>query len=331
MKKLFCFIKNHVWILLCMLICILEWIAIFFLYDLPISPLIYAFILSFTTVLLFGGLIWIQKREKIFQLKHCCSQKDYTSLILPKAYTKEEHLYQKLIRYLCPSLQKEQKKAAEEFTRTETYYTLWSHQIKTPLSAIRLLLQEESIKRGQIELELLKVEQYVDMALQYQRLEDHTNDLHIAKYEISDMVKQVIKKIAPLFIYKKIRLDLKDLNDTVITDEKWTCFLIEQFLTNAIKYTPEGGTISIYMDREQPSCLAIQDTGIGILPEDLPRIFEWGYTGYNGRIQKRSTGIGLSLCKQAADLLGHTISIESQIRIGTTVRLNLSHHPLFEE
>lgn len=85
------------------------------------------------------------------------------------------------------------------------------------------------------------------------------------------------------------------------------------------------------MDREQPSCLAIQDTGIGILPEDLPRIFEWGYTGYNGRIQKRSTGIGLSLCKQAADLLGHTISIESQIRIGTTVRLNLSHHPLFEE
>lgn len=192
-------------------------------------------------------------------------------------------------------------------------------------------MQEESIKRGQIELELLKVEQYVDMALQYQRLEDHTNDLHIAKYEISDMVKQVIKKIAPLFIYKKIRLDLKDLNDTVITDEKWTCFLIEQFLTNAIKYTPEGGTISIYMDREQPSCLAIQDTGIGILPEDLPRIFEWGYTGYNGRIQKRSTGIGLSLCKQAADLLGHTISIESQIRIGTTVRLNLSHHPLFEE
>lgn len=331
MRRLFYFIKKQIWILLCMLICTLEWTVIFFLYALPFSPLIYALILSATTVLLFGGLIWIQKRKNIFQLKRCCSQKDYTSLTLPKAYTEEENLYQELIRSLQQSLQEEQKKAKDESSRTQTYYTLWSHQIKTPISAIRLLLQEESIKRGQIELELLKVEQYVDMALQYQRLEDHTNDLHIAKYNVSDMVRQVVKKIAPLFIYKKIHLDLKDLDDMVITDEKWTCFLIEQFLTNAVKYTPEQGTISIYMDKKLPSCLVIQDTGIGILPEDLPRIFEWGYTGYNGRIQKRSTGIGLSLCKQVADLLGHTISIESHVRIGTIVRLDLSHPPLLEE
>lgn len=218
-----------------------------------------------------------------------------------------------------------------EASKTENYYTLWSHQIKTPLSAIRLLLQEDPVKRRQIDLELLKVEQYVDMALQYQRLDDHTKDLQIAQYDISNMVRQVIKKIAPLFIYKKIHLDLREFSQIVITDEKWTCFLIEQILTNAVKYTPEGGTISVFLDEAIPSCLIIKDTGIGILPEDLPRVFEWGYTGYNGRIQKRSTGIGLSLCKQVADLLGHTISIESKVRIGTTVRLDLSHPPLLTE
>lgn len=121
------------------------------------------------------------------------------------------------------------------------------------------------------------------------------------------------------------------MSQIVITDEKWTCFLIEQILTNAVKYTPEGGSISIFLDETIPSCLIIKDTGIGILPEDLPRVFEWGYTGYNGRIQKRSTGIGLSLCKQVADLLGHTISIESKVRVGTTVHLDLSHTPILTE
>ena len=328
MKTFLHFIKNHVWILCFAAVFIIEWILIFFLYNLPFAPLAYALILSFVTLLLAGIFRYVQRQKKISHLKHCCAQKDYTSLNLPESYTKEEDLYQELIIKLHQLLIKEQKQAADEASKTENYYTLWSHQIKTPLSAIRLLLQEESIKRGHIELELLKVEQYVDMALQYQRLDDHTKDLQIAQYDISDMVRQ---KIAPLFIYKKIHLDLRELSQIVITDEKWTCFLIEQILTNAVKYTPEGGSISIFLDEMIPSCLIIKDTGIGILPEDLPRVFEWGYTGYNGRIQKCSTGIGLSLCKQVADLLGHTISIESKVRVGTTVHLDLSHTLILTE
>lgn len=331
MKTFLHFIKNHVWILCFAAVFIIEWVLIFFLYNLPFAPLAYALILSFVTLLLAGIFRYVQRQKKISHLKHCCAQKDYTSLNLPESYTKEEDLYQELIIKLHQLLIKEQKQAADEASKTENYYTLWSHQIKTPLSAIRLLLQEESIKRGHIELELLKVEQYVDMALQYQRLDDHTKDLQIAQYDISDMVRQVIKKIAPLFIYKKIHLDLRELSQIVITDEKWTCFLIEQILTNAVKYTPEGGSISIFLDEMIPSCLIIKDTGIGILPEDLPRVFEWGYTGYNGRIQKCSTGIGLSLCKQVADLLGHTISIESKVRVGTTVHLDLSHTLILTE
>lgn len=331
MKKIFHFIKNRIWVICFTTIFVLEWAVIFFLYDLPFAPLAYAIILSCVTLLFAVGFLYFQKKKKIAILKRCYVQKDHFSLHLPKPYTKEEEIYQEFIIKLHKLLIKEQEQATAEASKTENYYTLWSHQIKTPLSAIRLLLQEDPVKRGQIDLELLKVEQYVDMALQYQRLDDHTKDLQIAQYDISNMVRQVIKKIAPLFIYKKIHLDLREFSQIVITDEKWTCFLIEQILTNAVKYTPEGGTISVFLDEAIPSCLIIKDTGIGILPEDLPRVFEWGYTGYNGRIQKRSTGIGLSLCKQVADLLGHTISIESKVRIGTTVRLDLSHPPLLTE
>ena len=202
----------------------------------------------------------------------------------------------------------------------------WTHQIKTPIAAMRLLLQEEETPVSrEMQGELFQVEQYVQMALQYLRMERMNTDLVFAKQELDALIHQAVRKYAPLFIRRKIALQYEDVHCQILTDEKWLEFVIEQILSNAIKYTA-GGTISVYLEEEseqETKELVIEDTGIGIAPEDLPRIFEKGYTGYNGHADKHSTGIGLYLCRKIMRKLSHEITIESEIGVGTKVHLEI--------
>ena len=201
------------------------------------------------------------------------------------------------------------------------YYTMWVHQIKTPIAAMRLLLQaEDTPKNAELSHELFRIEQYVEMALHYTRLDSDTTDFVIQKYYLDHIVREAVHKYAKIFIRKKINLDYQPLETEVLTDEKWLEFVIEQILSNAVKYT-QRGTVSIYMEDEKT--LVIEDTGIGIRTEDLPRIFEKGYTGYNGHTDKRSTGIGLYLCQRILKKLSHTIAIDSEPGKGTRVRIGL--------
>lgn len=166
------------------------------------------------------------------------------------------------------------------------------------------------------------------MVLSYLRLDGGSNDFVLREYNLEPIVRQAVRKYAPLFIRKKISLELGSLPCRVLTDEKWLCFVIEQLLSNALKYTSKG-KISIYMADE--TTLVIEDTGIGIAPEDLPRICEKGYTGYNGRTDKKATGIGLYLCKRILTKLSHTLTIRSEVGKGTTVLLGLDHLKLKTE
>lgn len=211
------------------------------------------------------------------------------------------------------TLERKQKDLAE-------YYTMWVHQIKTPIAAMRLLLQsEDTSKSREVQDELFRIEQYVEMALQYTRLDSETTDFMIQKYELDDIVREAVRKYARQFIRRKISLNYQPLKKQVLTDEKWLEFVIEQLLSNAVKYTPKG-SVSIYMEENS---LVIEDTGIGIRTEDLPRICEKGYTGYNGHTDKRSTGIGLYLCRRILEKLSHTINIESEVGKGTCVKIGL--------
>ena len=167
----------------------------------------------------------------------------------------------------------------------------------------------------------MKIEQYVEMVLGYLRLGSSSTDYVFRDCELDGLLRQSVRKYARLFILKRISLDLQETGKTVLTDEKWLCFVIEQLLSNAVKYTPEGGRVRIYGDGDT---LVIADSGIGIRPEDLPRVFEKGFTGFNGREDKKSTGIGLYLCRQVLDRLNHDISIASRPGRGTLVRLDLS-------
>ena len=197
---------------------------------------------------------------------------------------------------------------------------------------MKLLLQyDEKEENMELLTELFKIEQYVEMVLQYLRLDSLSSDLLIKSYSIENIVKQAVRKYAPLFIRKRIHFSLKEIHCQVLTDEKWLLFVIEQLLSNALKYTPEEGYICIYMDEYSPKTLIIEDNGIGIAPEDLPRIFERGFTGFNGREDKKSTGIGLYLCKRILARLSHEITVESTPGIGTIVKLDLSTLDLMVE
>ncbi len=202
------------------------------------------------------------------------------------------------------------------------YYTLWVHQVKTPIAALRLLLQSGKPAAGRapaMEQELMRIEQYVGMALQYQRLSSMEGDLTLRRHELATLVNRAVKGCAPLFIYQNLPLRLGEIAGSVVTDEKWFVFVLEQLLTNAVKYTKKG-EVFVYTEGD---VLIVRDTGRGIAPEDLPRVFERGFTGAAGRSERSSTGLGLYLCREVLDRLGFGISIQSAKGEGTHVCLQL--------
>ena len=209
------------------------------------------------------------------------------------------------------------------------YYTLWAHQIKTPIAASSLLAGEIEDKKvkNQLEQELFKIESYVNIVLQYLRLESFHEDLVLKKENVEDLVKEIVKKYAIFFIQKGLSLSLHDLDRTIITDKKWFVVILEQVLSNSLKYTSQGG-IEIYF---QEDTLYIKDSGLGIQDADLLRVFERGFSGYNGRLTQQSSGLGLYLSKKIADELGHQISIASQVGQGTTVMISFSEKKMIFE
>lgn len=210
----------------------------------------------------------------------------------------------------------------------DEYYALWVHQVKTPIAALRLLLgREGDPTRNDLELELFRIEQYVGMVLQYQRLTSIQGDLAFEPCETRPLVMRAVKHCAPLFIGKKLPVQVGQITGGTVTDEKWMVFVLEQLLVNAIKYTNKG-EVRIYSEGE---ALIIEDTGMGIVPEDLPRVFERGFTGALGRSERSSTGLGLYLCRRILTRLGFGIGIESTPGVGTKVRIDLAQKPLRQD
>lgn len=290
------------------------------LYGLPWGPAVYTVILCVLLAGTVGLFSFLSERRKLARLR-LLQKHDPAAGQLPGAENAFERAYQDMLIRQWERFRELEEKSARDAAAATRYYTLWSHQIKTPIAAMRLLLQEEEPDRAALEQELFKTEQYVEMVLQYQRLGGNARDLILQEYSLEALVRQAVKRTATLFIHKRIALRFSPVALSVITDEKWLVFVLEQLLTNAVKYTPEGGAVTVSI--EPPGTLSITDTGIGIRPEDLPRVTEWGYTGYNGRLDKRSTGVGLSLCRQALEMLGHGMRIVSEVGKGTTVTLDL--------
>ena len=309
------------------LFCALSGVLIFWLYGLPGEAIAYLLCLC-----CIGTSFWAVLSFVRFWRKHKILRKMEEAIFvtaedLPETTTLIEEDYQHLIQRLVRENRQRQAAADSMLEDLTSYYTLWVHQIKTPIAAMDLLLQAGPDRATEMEIELQKIAQYVDMVLQYLRLDSTDKDLVLQRCQLDAVVRQTVRKYAKLFILKKIQLVFQETKWEVLSDEKWLCFLLEQLLSNALKYTPEGGKISIFLEGE--TNLVIADTGIGIAPEDLPRVFEKGFTGNNGRMDKKATGIGLYLCRRVTNLLGHTISIASEPGVGTQVLLGLGR-PQFD-
>lgn len=232
----------------------------------------------------------------------------------PESYLEKE--YQSVVSSLKAEKDRIYDEKRQREQENNEYYMMWIHQIKTPIAALRLLIQTQEYgeQRSRMESELFEIEQYAQMALHYLHLQEEGSDFVLEEYELSGIIKGAVRKYSSEFIGKKLSLELEEFSCLVVTDEKWLGIVIEQLISNCVKYTKNGG-VHIYMAKEQE--LVIADTGIGIREEDLPRIFEKGFTGYNGHMDKRSTGIGLYLCRQIAEKLGIEIMVESEVNRGT--------------
>lgn len=296
---------------------------IFSLYNLPVEAVCYGVLICFCFAVpffLFDYMKFYKKHKFLTKLQ---KQITLDIALLPSSSNLIEQDYIDLIKIMYQDKIQYISETDNAYSDMLDYYTLWAHQIKTPIAAMDLLLQsEESRQNSNLSSELFKIQQYVEMVLSYLRLDSNSTDFLIKKYNLDSIIRQTVRKFAKQFIIKKIKLSFTETNFYVLTDEKWLSFVIEQILSNSLKYTPKG-TISIYLEQDS-KMLVIEDTGIGITEEDLPRIFEKGFTGYNGRIYKKSTGIGLYLCKRILTKLSHTITIESYPNKGTKVKIDLS-------
>ena len=309
--------------------CCLIFTVSFALYGLPLGAVLYPAALCAAA----GGIILLLSLRKSRAVCQELSLMQHHPADLPDelpaAQSPQEQAYQALLLALNADRQKLKSDMNARYHDMAEYYTVWAHQIKTPIAAIRLALQNEDTPLSRrLTGEVGRVEQYVQMALTYLRLGSDSSDYVIRSCALDDIVRPAVRRFAGEFIQRKIQLNYQMLNYTVITDEKWLGFVVEQVLSNALKYTPQG-SVSIYMEPEGVLC--IRDTGIGIAPEDLPRVFEKGYTGYNGRSHRKASGLGLYLCREILTRLGHSVSAESQVDHGTTIRIDLRQHKTMQE
>ena len=303
------------------------------------QDLVYAAVLDAILLLITVLVGFFRYSSKVKALSNALKRPVEEQAQLPEATDDVEILYHRLLENQSIARSESESSAAIRQSQMRDYYSMWVHQIKTPISAMKLLLEAEREELGLLicdeeqqaslkelsdnvasfEDELFRIEEYVSMALQYQRVSSTENDFVLEKVSVDGVIRDTIKKYAKIMIRRHIGINYSGTGQDVYTDGKWLAFMLEQILSNAIKYTPQGVVTIETAEEKDRFFITIKDTGIGIKAEDLPRVFEKGYTGYNGHADKKATGIGLYLCRQMADKLGHTIRMESEIGKGTKV------------
>lgn len=322
------YIKKNLKIYLLLIVFIFIFVLIFYLYNLPFEALFYSGLLCFVAALIVSIIDFNNYRKSYIDLKYLETNILSSMEDLPKSLDIRVKYYQKIIERLHNEVERLKIEDNKKMEDLADYYSMWIHQIKTPIAAINFLLDNEETDVKVFKQELFKIERYVEMVLTYIRLGSETSDYVITSIDLDEVVRENIKKYATLFINKKIKLNYVSHETYVISDKKWLGFSFEQLLSNAIKYTKSGGEISINISESE---LIIEDNGIGIYEEDLPRIFEQSFTGLNGRYEKKSSGLGLYLCKKTLDKLQHKIEITSEVNKGTKVIVSFPKKDIFRD
>lgn len=332
-KILFYYMKENKWRNLVVEICIGFLAVVFYLYGIPGRAISYSVLLCCTVFMAGMASEYYFYRKKYIERQRLFQSLEYNIQDLDPSCGKMEQDYRKLLLQLLQMKKQEKKEMDFRYQELKEYIMMWAHQIKTPITALKLLMQrvEEDTDLGIKEMkqlrymkeELFAIETYVSMNLEYVRLDSMNADLSVGECCLKKVVKAEVSRFSPLFIAKKLSVSIENLDYNIVTDEKWFSFVIGQLLSNAIKYTRKGGIAVSARECRDGILVSIKDTGIGIAKEDIPRLFEKAFTGYNGHIDKRATGIGLYLSKKILDKLGHGISISSEPGEGTCVEIKV--------
>lgn len=328
------YVKDHMkWIVVIIFVIMLT-TGILILNDISMHEIYYAIGINLFVTALVLASDWNRYRQK-FDLLQRLSDREHQVINISNVeqaineMTKVSELereYDIVLKAILSQQVEMQNRQEDRQRQMQDYYGMWVHQIKTPISALRLLLQQKDMDSNEEQTELFRIEQYVDMALQYIRIDATDHDFVIEEISLEKVLRSSVRKFARQFVTKKISLDFKPTQAKVITDAKWIGFVVDQILSNAIKYTSKG-KVAIYVEQtKETTSIVIEDTGIGIRAEDLPRICEKGYTGYNGRANQHATGIGLYLCNQIINKLGHRMNITSEQGKGTKVEIVVDHN-----
>lgn len=228
-------------------------------------------------------------------------------------YVKEENILQEM-----ENIQIENKtlrnKMIEERNDLEEYFLLWIHQIKTPITVCNLILGKPDADY-RLKEQIFYIEDYTNMAMNYLKLKTRTSDMDICEADLDSIISGVIKKYSIIFIEKKIKLNYKKTEAKVVSDTKWLSILLEQVISNALKYT-KSGEITILYDKKTNK-LTVKDTGIGIPSSDIKKIFDRGYSGFNGRLNEKSSGLGLYMVGKIAEILNVEIEVKSELNAGS--------------
>ncbi|BDR57230.1 sensor histidine kinase [Xylocopilactobacillus apis] len=263
--------------------------------------------------------IWdfLRFKSSYQNLEHIKQSKVIDFEELPKTNDALSSDYQEIIRFEEENLEELKTQLADIQTDIIDTLQLWTHQIKTPLTALDLLMQVEPIDSAAARLEIENINRYLKVMLNYLKLTTVNTDLVLTKISLTPLVQETVRDLAKLFIAKDLKVTVEEL-PTVVSDSQWLRFIFEQVLTNSIKYTSEG-EIRIYAKGD---AIIFADTGIGILPEDLPRIFEQGYSGYNGRENQKASGLGLYLSNEIAKKLGLKMTAASEVGKYTEIAIH---------
>ncbi len=286
--------------------------------SIAIDSILYIGILQLFFMFIYISINIFHKKQFINKIDDGMSNLDFNEVSFFNK-TNEEKYYYNIIKSYYEKLDNFMYKKEKEYIENLDLITLWGgHDIKTPISVINLLCENYETTENpelisSIPKELLKVEDGVNKLLNLTRINNFEKDFSIEKIDLESLTVSIIKKHSKYFISKKIKLDFNIEKINILSDIKWLSFIVEQIINNALKYTDNNGIISIIGFRNGSSyLLKIRDNGVGIKKEDLPRIFDKGFTGINGRENLNSTGIGLYLSKEIMKKLGHNIYVQSK-------------------
>ena len=324
MKLFACYMKEHRLFLTIHILCQLLLVFMFMLCKIPADTFLYPILLVDSIFVIYALSRFFQYRSRYEKIHRITQPQFADSSRYPELFTQIEKEEYRLIQDLRPPLSDEKNTYERKQREMMDYYTVWVHQIKTPISAMKLHLQnEDSAFSRSLQADLFHIEQYVEMALAYLRLSSEETDYRFQKYDMDTLIRNSIRKFADEFIERKISMSFTPTGIQAVTDEKWFRFVMEQVISNALKYTPSG-SVRIYASDRDTICF--EDTGIGILPEDLPRIFDNGFTGYNGRLSPQASGLGLYLCRKICNNMNHSISASSIVGKGTRISIHLHQY-----